>query len=144
MKVNVKILSPWAILPFKASEGAARYDVTCFDGQYDLKNDIIRYRTGIAVEVPPGYELEIVPRSSTCRKWGLRLANQVGVIDSDYRGEIYLDFKPEQLNYRPWKAIKQERLAQMKLVKSSNKIEWVEVEELDKTTRGNGAFGSTG
>lgn len=144
MKVKIKILSEQAVLPFKASEGASRYDVTCFDGQHDLKRNIITYRTGIAVEVPKGYEIELVPRSSTCHKWGISLANQQGVIDHDYRGEIFVKFRPEVPEYNPWKYIKQERLVQMKLTKASNIIDWIEVDELSETERGDGGFGSTG
>jgi dUTP pyrophosphatase len=143
MKVNVKVLDDMAVLPTKATDGSACYDVTCFDGQLFENRKLITFRTGLAVEIPRGYAIKIHPRSSLFKKWGLKLANQTGIIDSDYRGEIICYFNYLDDCFTPWKGIKQEKLVQMELVRQSNKIEWNTVDALSDTERGDGGFGST-
>lgn len=143
MKINVKVLDDLAELPDKATDGSACYDVTCFDGQWDIRRRIVKYRTGLAVDIPKGYALLLYPRSSLFRRWGLELANGVGIIDSDYRGEVFVECTYRDEMYTPWKGIKAEKLVQMWLVRASNKIEWNTVPKLSSTERGEGGFGST-
>lgn len=126
--------------PTYGTEGAA-----CFDF-YAPKNVTIQNRLsnkiplGIAVEVPDGYALFIVPRSSTGLKTGLRQSNSIGIIDSDYRGEIAVIF--DVFTY--WAEIKKgDRIAQGYILPVT-RIEFEEVDELSETERGNGGFGSTG
>jgi dUTP pyrophosphatase len=100
------------------------------------------------VEIPPGYVGLLFPRSSITKK-NFVLGNSVGVIDSDYRGEITFVFKliPEDSAanlFKFSKAYKQgERIGQLLLVECP-KLEVIEVEELDDTERGSGGFGSSG
>lgn len=97
--------------------------------------------TGVAVAVPDGYELQLRPRSGLAVKSGLTLLNSPGTIDSDYRGEIVaivINHSDESFTIDP-----QMRICQM-IVSPCPKIEWIEVDDLDNTIRGEGGFGSSG
>lgn len=96
------------------------------------------YKTGIKIAIPNGHFGMITPRSSISRKL-LMLANSVGIIDSDYRGEILLKFRGV-LGFKPYKV--GERIGQLILLRRGL-IEF-QTSELDETERGEGGFGSTG
>lgn len=96
---------------------------------------------GLKVEIPLGYEIQVRPRSGLALKHGLGMANSVGTIDSDYRGEIGVI--AINLSDRPYTIQPQERIAQIVLNKVEQ-IEWTEVEELGTTERGAGGYGHTG
>lgn len=130
-------------LPEYVTEGSAGVDIRA-----DLQEDIIldsldRFLipTGIFVEIPEGYEIQIRARSGLSIKKGLTLVNAVGTIDSDYRGEIMVPI----INLSKEKAVIShgERVAQMILAKYE-RIEFKEAEELKDTQRGDGGFGHTG
>lgn len=96
---------------------------------------------GLKVEIPLGYELQVRPRSGLALKHGLGMANSIGTIDSDYRGEIgviAINFSDKLYTIQP-----EERIAQLVLNKVEQ-IEWVEVTELGTTERGAGGYGHTG
>lgn len=97
--------------------------------------------TGLAVEIPRGFEIQVRPRSGLAIKKGLGLVNSPGTIDADYRGEI----KVIVINHgqQPITIEDQDRIAQF-VVAPVVQAEIVEVEELDDTERGEGGFGSTG
>jgi dUTP pyrophosphatase len=115
---------------------------TSTSGGYDLYADSIENReiigTGIFCEIPPGWVGMVVPRSSLGAK-GFKLCNTVGVIDSDYRGEILLKFE----GYVPEPG---ERVAQLVIVPCwhGNAEQMVSINDLSSTARGTGGFGSTG
>lgn len=96
---------------------------------------------GLKVEIPLGYEIQVRPRSGLALKHGLGMANSVGTIDSDYRGEIGVI--AINLSDKPYTIQPQERIAQIVLNKVEQ-IEWTEVEELGTTERGAGGYGHTG
>lgn len=96
---------------------------------------------GLKVEIPLGYEIQVRPRSGLALKHGLGMANSVGTIDSDYRGEIGVI--SINLSDKPYTIQPQERIAQIVLNKVEQ-IEWTEVEELGTTERGTGGYGHTG
>lgn len=96
---------------------------------------------GLKVEIPLGYEIQVRPRSGLALKHGLGMANSVGTIDSDYRGEIGVI--AINLSDKPYTIQSQERIAQIVLNKVEQ-IEWTEVEELETTERGTGGYGHTG
>lgn len=103
--------------------------------------DRVLIHTGLKVEIPEGYELQIRPRSGLALKHGLMLPNSPGTIDSDYRGDIgviviNLGNKPIVIKHGM-------RIAQAVLTKVV-KIEWNVVTDVDDTTRGDGGFGHTG
>ena len=98
-------------------------------------------KTGLFIELPVGLEAQVRPRSGLAAKHGLTVLNSPGTVDADYRGEIgvilvnlsTIDFKIED----------GERIAQLVIAKHE-RAEWIEVQELNKTSRGEGGFGSTG
>jgi dUTP pyrophosphatase len=104
-----------------------------------LERTIIK--TGLFIELPVGLEAQVRPRSGLAAKHGLTVLNSPGTVDADYRGEIgvilvnlsTIDFKIED----------GERIAQLVIAKHE-RAEWIEVQELNKTSRGEGGFGSTG
>lgn len=97
--------------------------------------------TGLYVEIPEGYEMQIRPRSGMAAKFGLTVLNSPGTIDPDYRGEIRVilaNVSPEEYELQPG-----ERIAQM-VVARFERIEWEQTEELAPSERGEGGFGHTG
>lgn len=142
-QLKFKRLRPAAQLPFYASSGAAGMDIT-FCPQDNIarlvgKKEIFIAETGLAVEVPEGYELQCRPRSGLAAR-GVAVNNAPGTIDSDYRGEI----KVILINHGRLRAFTPgDRIAQLVLAKTP-KLEIVEVDELSNTARGEGGFGSTG
>jgi len=97
--------------------------------------------TGLAVALPAGYEFQIRPRSGLAISRGLTVINAPGTIDADYRGEIkvgLINLGPDPVTVKP-----ADRIAQMVLSKVWQ-VEWVEVQELNDTSRGEGGFGHTG
>ena len=97
--------------------------------------------TGLAVEIPPGFEAQIRPRSGLALKHGVTLLNTPGTIDSDYRGEIQVLMI--NLGSEPYAIHRGERIAQM-VVAPVTRAELCEVEELAPSHRGPGGFGHTG
>src|SRR5690554_4598603 len=97
--------------------------------------------TGLFVEIPEGYEAQIRGRSGLAAKNGISLANGVGTIDSDYRGEIKVILI--NLGNEPFEIKHGDRIAQMILAKYE-KIEFTLVDSLEETDRGSGGFGHTG
>ena len=141
--IRVKKLSPNAILPTYGSAEAAGADLyACLGENVTIQpGETAWIPTGLALEVPKGCAGLIYARSSMGVKRGLAPANKVGVIDSDYRGEIRVVL----LNHgkEPHTVAHVERVAQM-LITPVLTPAYEEVEELDDTKRGQGGFGSTG
>lgn len=171
MKVRIKKLHENAVIPSYSKKGDAGMDLTAVDKYYDAHGCVV-YRTGLAIEIPEGYVGLIFPRSSICRQ-DLSLTNAVAVIDSGFRGEILMKFKPslmfvsneeglisdEDETFQcadgveiPWddripmSAIDYnvgDRIAQL-IIMPYPHIEFEEAEELSETERGDGGYGSTG
>ena len=97
--------------------------------------------TGLFVELPEGYEMQIRPRSGLAAKHGITVLNSPGTIDDDYRGEIKVILV--NLSNIPFTIEPGERIAQM-IVARYEQVEWQAVESLSETERGAGGFGSTG
>ena len=97
--------------------------------------------TGLFIELPVGYEAQIRPRSGLAIKKGITLLNSPGTIDADYRGEIKIILA--NISNEEFIVNDGERIAQMVIAKHEQ-AEWIEVEELEETSRGTGGFGSTG
>ena len=98
-------------------------------------------RTGICIELPPGYEGQVRPRSGLARKHGLTLLNSPATIDPGYRGELQVTL----INFgaRPYVVRAGDRIAQL-VISSYASIQWDLAESLDESERGQGGFGSTG
>ena len=141
--IHVKKLSPNAILPTYGSAGAAAADLyACLDTAVTIgPGETVFIPTGLSMEIPAGCAGLIYARSSLGAKRGLAPANKVGVIDSDYRGEI----KVVLLNHSGTEQVVApgERIAQM-IITPVLTPAYEEVSELTDTNRGTGGFGSTG
>lgn len=143
MTMNVKRTNPYSILPRYATAGAAAMDLSaCLDEAVTLEpGQRALIPTGIAVALPPLHVGLVFARSGLAVKQGLTLSNGVGVIDSDYRGEVKVGLI--NLGTAPCTIQHGERIAQL-AVMPVIQARPVEVEELDGTVRGEGGFGSTG
>lgn len=138
--IKIKKLHLDAVIPQYAKAGDAGMDLTAVDILTDSE-DQISYNIGLAVEIPEGYVGLVFPRSSI-RNMQLSLSNSVGVIDSGYRGNLQVVFNKTDGVY----SIKYhigDRVAQMIIIPYPQ-INFVEVEELSSTERGEGGFGSSG
>ncbi len=143
MKVAVKKLHPDAVLPTYGSEFSAGADLYALTEEelVFLPGETKLVKTGLAMEIPEGYAGLIYARSGLASKRGLAPANKVGVVDSDYRGEVMValhNHSNEEQKIAP-----KERIAQL-VIAPFLKAEFSACEELSDTVRGAGGFGSTG
>ena len=97
--------------------------------------------TGLAVEIPAGWEGQVRPRSGLAARHGLGLVNSPGTIDSDYRGEIKVILI--HLGQEPFTLKRGERMAQL-VLQRVERVEWQEARDLADSERGEGGFGSSG
>ena len=142
-KVNIKKLNEKAVVPTYGSEFSAGADLyACIDDAITIEaGATVLVHTGIAMEIPTGYVGLVFARSGLASKKGLAPANKVGVIDSDYRGEIMVALHNHSTEARVIEA--GERIAQIALVPFLS-ADFNVVDELSDTDRGAGGFGSTG
>lgn len=149
MKVKIKKLHPDAVIPKYATPGAAGFDLVALEDVEILPGCTRLVKTGLSVEIPTGYELQVRPRSGTSLKTALRVANAPGTVDSDYRGEVCvimsntniyqgIDYKAKVEHIK-----KGDRIAQG-VICPVFQAEFEVVEDLSVTDRGAGGFGSTG
>jgi len=141
MKVNVCKLDPKAILPTYGSAEAAGADLYILADTLVKAGETVLAHTGISMEIPNGYVGLVFARSGLAAKRDLAPANKVGVIDSDYRGEIMVALHNHGAINREISA--GERIAQIVLVPYLT-AEFTETDALSDTDRGAGGFGSTG
>ncbi|HEY7806164.1 MAG TPA: dUTP diphosphatase [Croceibacterium sp.] len=128
-------------LPRYATAGAAGMDVLSAEDVTLAPSARHAVASGLSVAIPPGYEIQVRPRSGLALKHGISVPNTPGTIDSDYRGEL----KVILINHssEPFEIHRGDRIAQLVLAPVTL-AEWEEVAELDATERGAGGFGSTG
>jgi dUTP pyrophosphatase len=128
-------------LPAYATEGAAGMDVLAAEDVTLAPGARHAVATGLAVAIPPGFEIQVRPRSGLALKHGVTVPNTPGTIDSDYRGEL----KVIMINHgaQPFEIRRGDRIAQLVLAPVMQAT-WLKVDELDETARGEGGFGSTG
>lgn len=148
MIVNIKKLNYNARIPTRGSSCAAGYDLyACLDQSADAGKKVIppnqtrKIGTGIAAEIPDGYFGAIFARSGIATKRGLRPSNCVGVIDSDYRGEIIVALHNDTDITQ--EIVEGERIAQLVIIPYLS-VEFSVTDTLEETERGSGGFGSTG
>jgi dUTP pyrophosphatase len=141
MELHVKRLTPTARLPVRATENAS-----CFDVHADMAGTIqpggrLLVKTGLAVAVPPGFEVQVRSRSGLALKHGVAVLNAPGTVDADYRGEVGVIL----INHgaEPFVFQHGERIAQLGVYRVEM-CPAVEVVELEPTARGAGGFGHTG
>lgn len=143
MELKIKKVRENAKIPTRGTDGAAGFDLyACIDDPMTLnKGDTALIPTGIAIAVPNKYAAFIHSRSGLSIKKGICLLNSVGVVDSDYRGEVCVGVI--KATDGPYTIEPFERIAQM-VIKPVEIPTLVETTELDETDRGAGGFGSTG
>lgn len=140
MEIKVKKLHSEATLPRNANFSDAGYDLVAIDDGI-INDNFIEYRTGIAIQPPIGYHTEIFPRSSIT-KYDLVLKNSAGIIDLEYTGELICRYAVLKAD-NPKLYKKGDRIAQL-LIRKTEYADFIWVEELKDTRRGNGGFGSSG
>lgn len=145
MEIKVKKLTNDAILPTYATDGSA-----CFDIYTSSSGDVFEsetFETGLSFEIPNDHLMLVFSRSGHGFKNDVRLANCVGVIDSDYRGELKVKLtndNPNKYSRLNWMTVeKGDRIAQG-IVLPYERVQFNEVEELSESVRGKNGFGSTG
>ena len=142
MELKIKKLNENAVIPSYASASAAGADLYSCEGELTFKSGETKLvHTGLAMEIPEGYVGLIYARSGIATKRGLAPANKVGVIDSDYRGEIMVALHNHSDSEA--KIDVGERIAQI-VIAPYLAVNFTEVDSLDETERGEGGFGSTG
>ena len=143
MKVKIKLLRDGAALPKYATEGSAGADLSALlDSPVTIAPSATeKIPPGISIELPTGYAAFVYARSGTATKRGLAPANKVGVIDSDYRGEIFVALHNH--SGEPQEIVSGERIAQL-VIAPVVFADFEIAHELDDTARGIGGFGSTG
>ena len=145
--LRVKRIDPRAKLPTRGTDGAAGLDLYALEDVVLTPGRVHRVRTGVAIEVPRGYEGQVRPRSGLTSR-GVFV--ELGTIDSDYRGEVGVmmhAYATDTGGYDAWYGhpgvAAGDRVAQL-IIAPAPRFEPVEVEELTETQRGEGGFGSTG
>ncbi|WP_068077412.1 dUTP diphosphatase [Novosphingobium lentum] len=128
-------------LPGYATDGAAGMDVLAAEDVDLAPGARHAVATGLALAIPPGFEIQVRPRSGLALKHGITVPNTPGTIDSDYRGEL----KVILINHgaTDFAVRRGDRIAQLVLAPVV-RASWLKVDELDETLRGEGGFGSTG
>lgn len=144
MEMNIKIIN-------KSHHALPHYETIASAGM-DLRAHILEaitlkplertiVKTGLYIELPIGYEAQVRPRSGLAAKQGITVLNAPGTIDADYRGEIGVILV--NLSNEDFTIQNGERVAQL-IIAKHERADWIEVEELSETSRGEGGFGSTG
>ena len=145
MRLKVKKLHEKAKMPFRGSDQAAGYDLYACTRNYDEclihAHATQLVGTGLAMEIPEGYFGAVFARSGLASKRGLRPANCVGVIDSDYRGEVKVALHNDTDELQKFED--GERIAQI-VILPCPQVRFVEADELNETVRNDGGFASTG
>lgn len=141
-EIKIKNLSPH-LLPQYATEGSAGMDIFAWIQEPVTLKPLERrlIHTGIYIELQPGFEAQIRPRSGLALKHGISIVNTPGTIDSDYRGEIgivLINLSDTHVEIEDG-----QRIAQM-VISKYEKINWVEADGLEASKRGEGGYGHTG
>lgn len=143
-EIEVKIISTSSNpLPAYATNGSSGMDVRAnLDSSVVLKPlERFLFPTGLYIEIPKGYEVQVRPRSGLATKQGITCLNTPGTIDSDYRGEIKIILI--NLSAEDQVIAHGDRIAQL-VIQSVEKIKWLPVTKLNATERSEGGFGHTG
>ena len=139
--MKIKLLSDKAKIPTRGSEEAAGWDLYAATDAIIPPHFTVKVSTDIAIEIPVGYFGAVFARSGLATKQGLRPANCVGVIDSDYRGPVIVALHNDSDQIR--EIFSGDRIAQLVFIPYSS-WDWEVVDELSDTDRGDGGFGHSG
>ena len=143
VRVKIKKLHQDAVIPQYQTKGAAGFDFHAIEDMEISPRQTVLVKTGLSMEIPEGYELQVRPRSGMSLKTKIRVANAPGTVDSDYRGEICIIMENiGMLASFPYQIKKGDRIAQG-VICPVYQAAFIE-EELSETERGEGGFGSSG
>ncbi len=140
--IRIKKLHPDAIIPRYQTPGAACFDIHSLEDGHVHPWGTCNFATGLSFEIPECHVMLVYSRSGHGFNLDVRLANCVGVVDSDYRGELRVKLTNDSSN-KMLEVRKGDRIAQAMVI-PVHQWQLVEVEELSDTLRGTGGFGSTG
>ena len=139
MECYVKKLREDAVIPHKAHETDTGYDLWVLDKHKELDNGVVMYSTGLQIQPPWGLYFEIIPRSSIIKS-GYIQANSIGVVDSGYRGELFVPLYKIDKDSPDLELPK--KIGQL-VLRCINTCEFIERDKLHKSHRGERGFGST-
>lgn len=140
IKVKIKRIEDLPLPKYQTPDSSG-LDLYSAEDKIIKKKSFDTVRTGIAIEIPKGYEAQIRPRSGLAKNYGIGILNSPGTIDADYRGEIMVILF--NFSNKDFPIKKGERIAQL-VFSPVVRVEWVEVKELKKSKRDKGGFGHTG
>lgn len=139
--IEIKIKYADGVERVKKIEKGDWVDLRAAEDVVMSKGDLVMISLGVCVEIPPGYEAHVLPRSSTAKNFGILLANSMGIIDNSYCGDSdWWQFTAYAIRDTVIK--KNDRIAQFRLLKNQEAPEFIEVEHLGNPNRG--GIGSTG
>ncbi len=141
LELRVKRLSPVAVVPTRSYHGDAGWDLFAAETVVIASGKWATIATGVAIELPPGTEGQIRPRSGLASENGIFVLNSPGTVDEGYRGEIKVILA--NLGAKPFRVTTGVRIAQL-VVQRRLQIEILEVDRLSESCRGEFGFGSTG
>lgn len=143
MEVKVKSLDERAILPTYATKGSGCFDIYTINGGHTTAGNPQIYDTGLAFEIPEDHVMLVFSRSGHGFNNDVRLSNCVGVIDSDYRGDLKIKLTCDSTHSWGVEVQGGDRIAQGMII-PVQQVNFIEVNELSSTVRGDGGFGSSG
>jgi dUTP pyrophosphatase len=142
MDIGIELMIGTAKLPVYSTEEAAGADLCSAEAVMLLPNEFRVVRTGLRMDIPKGYHVEIRSRSGLAAKHGVFVLNSPGTVDSDYTGEVGVILC--NVSQKPFIIAIGDRIAQMVVMKHET-VDFHQVVSVDKTTeRGSGGFGHTG
>lgn len=142
MKIKIKKTHQDAIIPAYQTAGASGFDMHSVQEYKVYAGQVLLVDTGVAFEIPEGYELQVRPRSGLSFKTPLRIANSPGTVDADFRDSIKVIIENRSDN-EEYTIKKGERIAQG-IICPVIQAKFVEADDLSDTVRGTSGFGSTG
>lgn len=137
----VKIKYHDDIMPIEEFENGDWIDLRCAEDVEMKAGERRKISLGVSMKLPDGYEAWILPRSSTCDKWGIIQANHMGIIDNCYCGENDI-WKFSAIAVRDTIIYKNDRICQFRIAKKQDRFRWLVVDHMEDKDRG--GFGSTG
>lgn len=142
INMKIKLNHPQAKVPTYATDGSACFDLYCAE-VVEMLSDTITINTGIIAEIPEGYAMMVYSRSGHGFKSDTRLCNAVGVVDSDYRGEVMVKLRKDSMKATPPDLSVGSRIAQAMLIPVTQ-VSFEVIDEVSESERGSFGFGSSG
>ena len=144
MNVKIKLCHPLAKLPFRADPGSSGYDLYAVEAGVLYPGSVTAISTGLSMEIPPGYEVQIRPRSGLALKEGVVVVNSPGTVDASFRGTVKAILTTIAAHPYGFMINPGDRIAQMVIQKLPDIGIELTTDELSETSRGEGGFGSSG